>query len=53
MKLLVKTILRPSDEKEPEKIAFISCIMSEENVPYSSRVCCMYTTKNAINTKIL
>ena len=30
MKLLVKTILRPSDEKEPEKIAFISCIMSEE-----------------------
>ncbi len=45
-------ILRPSDEQEPKKIAFISCIMSEEAAPYCSRVCCMYTTKNAINTKI-
>ena len=45
-------ILRPSDEQEPKKIAFISCIMSEEAAPYCSRVCCMYTTKNAVNTKI-
>jgi len=45
-------ILRPSDEQEPKKIAFISCIMSEEDAPYCSRVCCMYTTKNAVNTKI-
>lgn len=45
-------ILRPSDEQEPRKIAFISCIMSEEAAPYCSRVCCMYTTKNAVNTKI-
>lgn len=45
-------ILRPSDEEEPKKIAFISCIMSEEAAPYCSRVCCMYTTKNAVNTKI-
>ncbi|HEC37401.1 MAG TPA: CoB--CoM heterodisulfide reductase iron-sulfur subunit A family protein, partial [bacterium] len=45
-------ILRPSDEQEPKNIAFISCIMSEEGAPYCSRVCCMYTTKNAVNTKI-
>ncbi|KKN41576.1 hypothetical protein LCGC14_0722000 [marine sediment metagenome] len=45
-------ILRPSDEQEPKNIAFISCIMSEEDAPYCSRVCCMYTTKNAVNTKI-
>ena len=48
-------ILRPSDEQEPEKIVFIQCmafIGSEKSVSYCSRVCCMYTAKNAINTKI-
>lgn len=47
-------ILRPSDEEEPDKIAFIQCVGSmdsEKNVSYCSRVCCMYTAKNAINTK--
>lgn len=47
-------ILRPSDEEEPAKIAFIQCvgsIDSEINVSYCSRVCCMYTAKNAANTK--
>jgi len=48
-------ILRLSDEKEPEKIAFILCagsIGSDKNVCYCSRVCCMYSAKNAISTKI-
>ncbi|MFX1314450.1 MAG: FAD-dependent oxidoreductase [Promethearchaeota archaeon] len=48
-------ILRPSDEEEPERIAFIQCAGSgylEDHIPYCSRVCCMYTAKNAILTKI-
>ncbi|MFW9821536.1 MAG: FAD-dependent oxidoreductase [Candidatus Thorarchaeota archaeon] len=48
-------ILRPSDEEAPEKIAFIQCIASigsEKSESYCSRVCCMYTGKQAINTKI-
>ncbi len=47
-------ILRPSDHKEPEKIAFLLCAGStgsEKNVSYCSRVCCMYSAKFAINTK--
>jgi heterodisulfide reductase subunit A len=47
-------VLRPSDEQEPQNIAFIQCvgsIGSEKNVSYCSRVCCMYTAKNALNTK--
>ncbi len=47
-------ILRPSDEKEPEKIAFIQCAGSRdlhEGIPYCSSVCCMYTSKEAIITK--
>ena len=47
-------VLRLSDEKEPEKIAFIQCAGSRdmhENVPYCSSVCCMYTAKEAIITK--
>jgi heterodisulfide reductase subunit A-like polyferredoxin len=47
-------ILRPSDEVEPEKIAFIQCAGSgylEENTPYCSCVCCMYIAKNAVLSK--
>ncbi|MHA1456377.1 MAG: hypothetical protein ACTSR5_10420, partial [Promethearchaeota archaeon] len=47
-------VLRPSDHKEPEKIAFIQCAGSRdlhENVPYCSSVCCMYTAKEAIITR--
>ncbi|MFX1309343.1 MAG: FAD-dependent oxidoreductase [Promethearchaeota archaeon] len=47
-------VLRPSDEEEPETIAFIQCAGSRdlhENVPYCSSVCCMYTAKEAIITK--
>ena len=47
-------VLRPSDQEEPEKIAFIQCAGSRdlhEKVPYCSSVCCMYTAKEAIITK--
>ena len=47
-------VLRPSDQSEPEKIAFVQCAGSRdlhENVPYCSSVCCMYTAKEAIITK--
>jgi heterodisulfide reductase subunit A2 len=44
-------MLRPGDGKEPEKIAFILCAGSRDEtlgVPYCSRVCCMYSIKNAL-----
>jgi heterodisulfide reductase subunit A len=47
-------VLRPSDQNEPQKIAFVQCAGSRdlhENVPYCSSVCCMYTAKEAIITK--
>jgi heterodisulfide reductase subunit A-like polyferredoxin len=47
-------ILRPSDEKQPQKIVFIQCAGSgsgDDKISYCSRVCCMYTAKNAILTK--
>ncbi|MFX1419899.1 MAG: FAD-dependent oxidoreductase [Promethearchaeota archaeon] len=46
-------VLRPSDKKEPEKIAFIQCAGSrdlQQRVPYCSSVCCMYAAKEAIIT---
>ena len=46
-------ILRTSDEKTPENIAFIQCVGSrnEKIKPYCSQICCMYATKEAIVTK--
>ncbi len=47
-------VLRPSDQEEPKKIAFVQCAGSRdlhEGVPYCSSVCCMYTAKEAIITK--
>ena len=44
-------VLRPSDGKEPESIAFIQCAGSRDRtlgVPYCSRVCCMYAIKQAM-----
>lgn len=44
-------MLRPGDGKEPEKIAFVLCAGSRDEtlgVPYCSRVCCMYSIKNAL-----
>ncbi len=47
-------IVRPSDDQEPEKVAWIQCIGSRSpkiNHGYCSSVCCMYATKEAVITK--
>ena len=43
-------LVRPSDKKEPKKLAFINCVGSRDikNNPYCSSCCCMYTTKEAM-----
>ena len=43
-------IVRPSDDKEPKKIAFIQCVGSRDQRtnPYCSSVCCTYAIKEAI-----
>lgn len=44
-------IQRPSDNSDPEKIAWIQCVGSRDNScdkGYCSAVCCMYATKEAI-----
>lgn len=43
-------VLKPSDGEKPEKIAWIQCVGSrckQKGMPYCSRVCCMYATKEA------
>jgi len=43
-------ILRPSDRKVPKEIVFIQCVASRDPdryMPYCSRICCMYTAKQA------
>jgi len=48
-------ILRPSDGKHPQKIAWIQCVGSRQVIPggntYCSAVCCTYTQKQVILTK--
>ncbi|MEE9340388.1 MAG: hydrogenase iron-sulfur subunit, partial [Thermoplasmata archaeon] len=47
-------IVRPSDGKEPENIAFIQCVGSRSvsrGGEYCSSVCCMYALKQAIVAK--
>jgi len=44
-------VLRPSDNKIPKRIAFISCVGSrdpEHHLPYCSKICCMYMIKHAL-----
>ena len=44
-------IRRPSDGKVPEEVVFVQCVGSrdpEHHKPYCSRICCMYTAKQAI-----
>jgi heterodisulfide reductase subunit A-like polyferredoxin len=42
-------IARPSDHKEPKRIAFLQCIGSrDQQHDYCSSVCCMYATKEAM-----
>ncbi|HSB04880.1 MAG TPA: CoB--CoM heterodisulfide reductase iron-sulfur subunit A family protein [Thermodesulfobacteriota bacterium] len=43
-------ILRPSDGKIPKEMVFIQCVASRDPdryKPYCSRICCMYTAKQA------
>ncbi|UCE52083.1 MAG: CoB--CoM heterodisulfide reductase iron-sulfur subunit A family protein [Desulfobacterales bacterium] len=42
-------IIRPSDDKEPESIAFVQCAGSrdENYLPYCSYICCMASLKQA------
>ena len=48
-------VLRPSDKRHPQKIAWIQCVGSRQVVPggnsYCSAVCCTYTQKQVILTK--
>ncbi|MGD8504363.1 MAG: NAD(P)-binding protein [Syntrophobacterales bacterium] len=48
-------MIRPSDEKEPEKIAWIQCVGSRNtnncDNGYCSGVCCMYAIKEAVVAK--
>lgn len=44
-------VIRPSDGKEPDSIAYVQCAGSRDKtlgVPYCSRVCCMYAIKQAM-----
>ncbi len=48
-------LTRPSDEKEPKKIAWLQCVGSRDNNQcgngYCSSVCCMYAIKDAMVAK--
>ena len=46
-------LVRPSDHREPSKVAFIQCVGSRdlECSSYCSAVCCMHATKEAIVAK--
>jgi heterodisulfide reductase subunit A len=47
-------VVRPSDHKEPKNIVFLQCVGSRDEAkgyPYCSRICCMYTAKQAILMK--
>jgi heterodisulfide reductase subunit A len=47
-------ILRPSDKKQPKKIAFIQCVGSRDDkvgTTYCSSVCCMHALKAAMISK--
>jgi heterodisulfide reductase subunit A len=44
-------VLRPSDGKVPDAIAYVQCAASRDQtvgIPYCSRVCCMYAIKQAM-----
>lgn len=43
-------VIKPSDGETPKRVAFIHCVGSRDEQigkPYCSRVCCMYSMKNA------
>ncbi len=48
-------LIRPSDETNPKRLAFINCVGSRDKRynPYCSNFCCMYSIKNAVLVKQL
>ena len=45
-------VTRPSDGREPQRIAFLQCIGSrDQKHPYCSSVCCMYAAKETMLTQ--
>ncbi|HMK75485.1 MAG TPA: FAD-dependent oxidoreductase, partial [Thermodesulfobacteriota bacterium] len=45
-------VVRPSDHREPKRIAFIQCVGSRDHErDYCSSICCMFATKEAIIAK--
>lgn len=47
-------VVRPSDGKPPEKVVFIQCVGSRDvarGMNYCSKICCMFTAKQAILLK--
>lgn len=46
-------LIRPSDGKNPKKLAFINCVGSRDKryIPSCSNFCCMYSIKNAVLIK--
>lgn len=45
-------IVRPSDSRSPERIAWLQCVGSrDQHYPYCSSICCMFATKEAILAK--
>ncbi|UCF58155.1 MAG: FAD-dependent oxidoreductase, partial [Deltaproteobacteria bacterium] len=48
-------LVRPSDHKEPEKVAWLQCVGSRDinrcDYSYCSAVCCMYAIKEAVIAK--
>ena len=48
-------LVRPSDHREPEKIAWLQCVGSRDhntcNTGYCSSVCCMYAAKQTVIAK--
>jgi heterodisulfide reductase subunit A len=45
-------VMRPSDGRPPQRIAWIQCVGSrDERHPYCSSICCMYATKEAMLAK--
>ncbi len=48
-------LVRPSDHKEPDKIAWLQCVGSRDincsDYGYCSSVCCMYTNKQTVIAK--
>jgi len=51
--LTAGNLIRPSDRKNPQKLAFINCVGSRDKRynPGCSNFCCMYSIKNAVLLK--